>query len=65
MEEQTTGTLAKRRFIFDLGVGGPAQDVIDRLEAADNYTELIVKAVRHLEEEEKRDTGTKDTADMA
>ena len=52
MEEQQTGTLAKRKFVFDLGVGGPEQDVIDKLQAAITYKDLIVKAVRQYQEEE-------------
>jgi len=45
-------TLAKRKFVFDLGVGGPEQDVIDKLQAAVTYKDLIVKAVRQYQEEE-------------
>ena len=52
MEEQQTGTLAKRKFVFDLGVGGPEQDVIDKLQAAGTYKDLIVKAVRYYPGEE-------------
>ena len=58
-------TLAKRKFVFDLGVGGPEQDVIDKLQAAVTYKDLIVKAVRQYKEDSSHDTGTKDTADMA
>ena len=49
MSEPTTGTLAKRKFIFELGVGGPDQDVINKLEAAPTYKDLIVKAVRQYD----------------
>ena len=52
MAQQEAGTLAKRRFVLDLGVGGPYQDVIDKLEEADNYTELVAKAVRQYREED-------------
>lgn len=55
MKEATAVTLPKRKFVFDLGVGGPNQDVIDKLESADNYTELIVRAVRQYREEEPND----------
>ena len=65
MVEQTT--LAKRKFVFDLGVGGSEQDVIDKLEAAKTYKDLIVKAVRYYpgEEDSSHDTGTEDTEDLA
>jgi len=53
MSEQAAGTtLAKRKFVFDLDVGGPDQDVIDKLEAAPTIKGLIVKAVRQYREEE-------------
>jgi len=55
VEEQQTGTLAKRKFVFDLGVGGPEQDVIDKLEAAVTYKDLIVKAVRYYPGEEEEE----------
>ena len=52
MEKKEEGTLAKRRFVLDLGVGGPYQDVIDKLEEAENYTELVAKAVRQYREDD-------------
>ena len=48
-------TRAKRKFIFDLDVGGPHQDVIDKLEKAATIKGLIVKAVRQYREEETHD----------
>ena len=68
MGEQPTGTLAKRRFIFDLGVGGPDQDVIDKLEAAGTagtIKELIVNAVRQYREEEAHAEGKGDPTGVA
>jgi len=59
VSEQAAGILAKRKFIFELGVGGPDQDVIDKLESADVYRELIVKAVRQYREEAAGDRGSK------
>ena len=52
MEKKDAGTLAKRRFVVDLGVGGPAQDVIDKLEKAESYTDLVIKAVREYRKED-------------
>jgi len=52
VSEPTTGTLAKRKFVFDLAVGGPDQDVINKLERAKVYLDLIVRAVRQYREEE-------------
>jgi len=51
VSEPTTGTLAKRKFVFDLAVGGPDQDVINKLEGAKVYRDLIVRAVRQYREE--------------
>lgn len=52
MAQQEAGTLAKRRFVIDIGVGGPDQDVIDRLQEAENYSELVVRAVRQYRKED-------------
>jgi len=60
VSEPTTGTLAKRKFIFELGVGGPDQDVINKLERAKVYRDLIVRAVRQYREEDSSD-GNKGT----
>ena len=43
-------TLMKRKFNFE--VGAEDQDVIDKLEAAPTYKDLIVKAVRQYREED-------------
>ena len=57
MSEQAAGTptLAKRKFIFEIDVNGPDQDIIDKLEAADTIKGLIVKAVRQYREEDSSD----------
>lgn len=57
MSEQAAGTptLAKRKFLFEIDVGGPDQDVIDKLEGAKVYRDLIVRAVRQYREEDSSD----------
>ena len=49
MAEQQTKALPKRKFIIEMGVGGPNQDVINKLERAPIIKDLIVKAVRQYD----------------
>ena len=46
-------TLMKRKFNFE--VGAEDQDVIDKLEAAPTYKDLIVKAVRQYDPNREED----------
>jgi len=60
--EQQTKALPKRKFIIELGVGGPNQDVINKLEAAPTYKDMIVKAVRQYDPNREEDSSdSKDT----
>jgi len=47
-------TLMKRKFNFE--VGAEDQDVIDKLEAAPTYKDLIVKAVRQYDPNREEDS---------